>query len=177
MHGAVDLGDELGLPNATSKAKHAVHCHISDGGGPLRVTPTPPFGLLIIAVWYLQMCWCHDLPPTEERKRGANTWALVDLLWVVTSRSAPGTARRAAASQGFPPPPRPPLPGRAPREGLRPLERWEAGSSANQKFSLAPSAKVSLGPKIPSAPPTTRGLLGGGGRPPPTAPPDHPPWS
>ena len=55
------------------------------------------------------MCWCHDSPPTEERTRGANTAALVDLLWVATSRSAPGTARGAAASQGFPPPPRPPL--------------------------------------------------------------------
>ena len=33
VHWAVDLGDELGLPTATSKAKHAVHRRIRDSGG------------------------------------------------------------------------------------------------------------------------------------------------
>ena len=33
VHWAVDLGDELGLANATSKAKHAVHRLIRDSGG------------------------------------------------------------------------------------------------------------------------------------------------
>ena len=49
-----------------------------------------------------------------------------------------------------------------------------SGSSANQKFSLAPTAKVSLGQKNSSAPLTTQGLLRGGGVP-PTAPPTPPP--
>ena len=174
MHGAVDLGNELGLPNATSKAKHAVHCHISDGGGPLRVTPTPPFGLLMIAVWTLQMCWCHDSPPTEERTRGANTWALVDLLWVATSRSAPGSARRAAASQGFPPPPRPPL--RAAHRGkvFDPWKDGKPGLRPIKNFLWRLRRKSVWAKKFLRRLQQLRVYWGGGGRPPPQPHPTTP---
>ena len=68
----------------------------------------------------------------------------------------------------FVPPPPPPL---------KWLGKFSSGSSANQNFSLAPSAQVSLGQNIssaPSPPLTTQGLLrGGGGGSPPTAP-THP---
>ena len=43
--------------------------------------PPPSLGccqrseLTMIAVWTLQMRWCHNPPPTEERTRGANTAA------------------------------------------------------------------------------------------------------
>ena len=74
-------------------------------------------------------------------------------------------------------PPPPPL--GPPPPLLSDWKQFFSGSSANQKFSLVPSAQVSLGQKIsspPLAPLTTQGLLRRGGVP-PTAPPTHPPWT
>ena len=67
------------------------------------------------AVWILQMCWCHDPPPTEKQKRWASTAALLDLQDSRPGHSGErpvGAANkptpRPCANLHPPPPPRPP---------------------------------------------------------------------